>query len=130
MEPLQVGGLSRLVMEIEMRETPVVLTQEGSDANRALLADVGARSLVAVPLLDAEGVLGCLVAIDRVGAGDFGESDSLLLGAVAGELLTTLDAHRLYAEVAEERQRFARIFHGSREGIALLDSRGVVRAWN
>lgn len=130
MEPLQLGGLARLVMEIEMRETAVVLTQEGSDADRALLADVGARSLVAVPLLDAEGVLGCLVALDRVGAGDFGEADALLLEAVGAELLTTLDAHRLYGEVTEERQRFARIFHGSREGIALLDERGVVKAWN
>nr|MDQ4125891.1 PAS domain-containing sensor histidine kinase [Actinomycetota bacterium] len=54
----------------------------------------------------------------------------LLLEAVAAELLTTLGAHRLYAEVTEERQRFARIFHGSREGIALLDHRGFVRAWN
>jgi PAS domain S-box-containing protein len=81
-------------------------------------------------LLDEEGVLGCVVALDRVGAGDFGRDDALLLDAVAAELLTTLGSHRLYAEVTEERQRFARIFHGSREGIALLDERGFVRAWN
>ncbi|MDQ3915876.1 MAG: PAS domain-containing sensor histidine kinase [Actinomycetota bacterium] len=130
MAPLELGGLARLVMEMEMREAPLLLTGDGNDAEREVLAGLDADQLVAVPLLDAEGVLGCLVAIDRVGAGDFGESDSLLLGAVAGELLTTLDAHRLYAEVAEERRRFARIFHGSREGIALLDARGVVRAWN
>ncbi|HEV2756095.1 MAG TPA: ATP-binding protein [Actinomycetota bacterium] len=130
MAPLELGGLARLVMEMEMREAPLLLTREGTEAEREVLEGLGADELVAVPLLDAEGVLGCVVAIDRVGAGDFGESDSLLLGAVAGELLTTLDAHRLYAEVAEERQRFGRIFHGSREGIALLDSRGVVRAWN
>ncbi|MDQ4024575.1 MAG: PAS domain-containing sensor histidine kinase, partial [Actinomycetota bacterium] len=130
MAPLQLDGLARLMMEIEMRERPLLLTGHGSDEEREVLEGLGAHELVAVPLLDAEGVLGCVVAVDRVGAGDFGEADSLLLGAVAGELLTTLDAHRLYAEVAEERQRFARIFHGSREGIALLDARGLVRAWN
>ena len=130
MAPLELGGLASLMMEIENREVPVVLLQEGDAAARALLAELGAQSLVAVPLLDEEGVLGGLVAIDRVGAGDFGPPDALLLEAVGAELLTTLGAHRLYAEVTEERQRFARIFHGSREGIALLDHRGFVRAWN
>ncbi|MDQ3983191.1 MAG: ATP-binding protein [Actinomycetota bacterium] len=130
MAPLQLDGLAALVMEVETREAPVVLLQDGGDDARRTLDALGARSLVAVPLLDAEGVAGCLVAIDRVGAGDFGEADSLLLEAVATELLTTVDAHRLFAEVTEERQRFARIFHGSREGIALLDERGVVKAWN
>ncbi|MFN2589032.1 MAG: sensor histidine kinase [Actinomycetota bacterium] len=130
MVPLELGGLARLVMEVETREAALLLAGDGSDVERAILAGLEADQLVAVPLLDAEGVLGCLVAIDRVGAGDFSGSESLLLEAVAGELLTTLDAHRLYAEVAEERQRLGRIFHASREGIALLDERGVVRAWN
>ncbi|HEX2057798.1 MAG TPA: ATP-binding protein [Actinomycetota bacterium] len=129
MVPLELGGLATLMMEIETREAPVVLLDE-DDGSRALLAEMGARSLVAVPLLDEEGVFGCLVALDRTGAGDFGRSDALLLEAVGAELLTTLGAHRLYAEITEERQRFARIFHGSREGIALLDGRGFVRAWN
>ncbi|HYO61479.1 MAG TPA: ATP-binding protein, partial [Actinomycetota bacterium] len=130
MAPLELGALTSLMMEIEMREAALSLSQDGSDAERALLDGLGARSLVAVPLLDEEGALGCLVALDRVGAGDFGDPDALLLEAVAAELLTTLGSHRLYAEVTEERQRFARIFHGSREGIALLDHRGCVRAWN
>ena len=128
LEPLTVGGLSMLLMEIERTEAPLLLC-EGSERDD-LLSGLGARSLVAVPLEDAEGVLGCLVAIDRVGAGEFGEPESLLLGAVAGELIAILDAHRLHAAVTEERQRFGRIFHGSGEGIALLDRRGVVRAWN
>lgn len=130
MAPLDLDGLASLMMEIETREAPLSLSQEGAEAERELLDALGAQSLVAIPLLDEEGVLGCLVALDRVGAGDFGRPDALLLEAVAGELLTTLASHRLYAEVTEERQRFARIFHGSREGIALLDHRGVVRAWN
>ena len=130
MVQLELGGLCELLMEIETRETPLLLSRDGGEQDRAALRALGANEVIAVPLLDDEGVLGCLVAVDRVGAGDFGESEALLLGAVAGELLTTLDAHRLYAAVTEERQRFARIFHGSREGIALLDGRGVVRAWN
>ncbi|HYP22324.1 MAG TPA: ATP-binding protein, partial [Actinomycetota bacterium] len=130
MAPLEIGPLASLMMEVEMREAALSLSQDGGDAERAILDALGVRTLAAVPLLDEEGVLGCLVAVDRIGAGDFGNGDALLLEAVAAELLTTLGSHRLYAEVAEERQRFARIFHGSREGIALLDHRGYVRAWN
>lgn len=130
MTPLELGGLASLMMEIETREESVVLSHEGDDAARALLDEVGVHGLVAVPLLDEEGVLGCVVAFDRLGAGDFGRADALVLEAVAAELLTTLSSHRLYAEVTEERRRFARIFHGSSEGIALLDHRGFVRAWN
>ena len=130
MAPLELGPLASLMMEVEMREAALSLSQDGGDAERAMLDALGARSLAAVPLLDEEGVLGCLVALDRIGPGDFGGGDALLLEAVAAELLTTLSSHRLYAEVTEERQRFARIFHGSREGIALLDDRGYVRAWN
>jgi PAS domain S-box-containing protein len=130
MAPLELGPLASLMMEIELREAPLSLSKEGGDADRAMLAALDARTVAAVPLLDEEGVLGCLVAIDRLGAGDFGGGDALLLDAVGAELLTTLASHRLYAEVTEERQRFARIFHGSREGIALLDHRGFVRAWN
>ena len=130
MSPLELGPLASLMMEVEMREAALSLSQEGGDEDRELLDALGARTLAAVPLLDDEGVLGCLIAVDRVGAGDFESGDVLLLEAVAAELLTTLGSHRLYAEVTEERQRFARIFHGSREGIALLDHRGFVRAWN
>lgn len=130
MTPLELGPLASLMMEVEMREAPLAVTRDGGDADRAMLDALGARTLAAVPLLDEEGVLGCLVAVDRIGAGDFGGGDVLLLEAVGAELLTTLGSHRLYAEVTEERQRFARIFHGSREGIALLDHRGFVRAWN
>ncbi|HEX2295912.1 MAG TPA: ATP-binding protein [Actinomycetota bacterium] len=130
MAPLDLGPLASLMMEVEMRESPVTLSRDGGAGDRRLLDALGAHSAVAVPLLDEEGVLGCLVALDRVGAGDFGASDALLLEAVGGELVTTLSSHRLYDEITEERRRFARIFHGSREGIALLDRRGCVRAWN
>ena len=130
MRPLELGGLASLMMEIETREASIVLSGEDDDAARSLLGELGVHGLVAVPLLDEEGVLGCVVAFDRLGAGDFGATDALVLEAVAAELLTTLSSHRLYAEVTEERRRFARIFHGSSEGIALLDHRGFVRAWN
>ncbi|MDQ3956720.1 MAG: ATP-binding protein [Actinomycetota bacterium] len=130
MERLELDGLAGVLMEVETTEAPVLLLATEPAADAAHLMELGARNLVAVPLLDDEGVLGCLVAVDRLGPGDFGEAESLLLEAVAGELMTTLDAHRLFAEVTEERQRFSRIFHGSREGIALVDDEGVVRAWN
>jgi PAS domain S-box-containing protein len=68
--------------------------------------------------------------VDRVGADEFSESDARLLEALGNELVLTLDSYRLFAEVAEERERFRQIFAGSKEGICLLDEDGVIRAWN
>ena len=88
------------------------------------------QSLLAVPLTDGSDVVGCVAVIDRVGPEGFGGSDERLMEALAAELSLSLESYRLFAEVQEERERFGRIFTGSKEGICLLDSAGVVHAWN
>jgi PAS domain S-box-containing protein len=80
--------------------------------------------------MHADSVVGCLLAIDRLGADDFSDADARVLESMAHELTLRLDAYRLFAQVNEERQRFRRIYYGSKEGICLLDERGVIRAWN
>ncbi|HJR45332.1 MAG TPA: ATP-binding protein, partial [Actinomycetota bacterium] len=109
--------------------TPIV-AQEDDEASKDLREALGATSLVGVPLVDDGETVGCLVVLDRVGAEEFGESEVRLLEAVGNELVLTLDSYRLFAEVAEERERFQQIFAGSKEGICLLDEEGVIRAWN
>jgi PAS domain S-box-containing protein len=108
-----------------------VIAEPGADrAASTLLRRLGVRSMVAVPLIEGDDVVGCLMALDRLGADGFGKSDAQMLEALASELALSLDSYRLFGEVAEERARFRRIFDGSKEGICLLDDAGVVRAWN
>lgn len=108
----------------------LVIGEDEAGKHRAFATEMNARSLLSVPLWEGDEVVGCLLALDRVGPENFGEPDARILEAIGSELTVRLDAYRLFSEVAEERERFGRIFVGSKEGICLLDADGVVRAWN
>lgn len=108
----------------------LVMVNEDEGGQRELLELLELRNLIAVPLLFDNDLVGCLLVADRVGAEEFGLSDARLLEALANELVLTLDSYRLFEQVAEERERFQKIFEGSKEGIALLDEEGVIQAWN
>ena len=124
------GAWEELVAELAVTQAPISVTDDDQGSLKEVAAALGVENFVAVPLIDDGDVTGCLFAADRVGAGEFGEPDQQLLAALANELLLTVGSHRLFAEVVEERERFARIFNGSTEGICLIDSAGIVRAWN
>lgn len=130
MEPVTRGAVLMLLENFRAYQKPIVIADEAQGDDAELLAAVGARSLIGVPLTQGEDYAGCLIALDRVGAEDFSDSDARLLEALANELVLTLDSYRLFAEVAEERERFQQIFAGSKEGICLLDQEGNIRAWN
>jgi PAS domain S-box-containing protein len=129
MEPLDEGPLKDVVGSVE-RARSSFLAKPGNAEHDLLLKNLDARSLLAVPLFDDEMVVGCLVAMDRIGTGEFGGAEGQMLEALGHELVLTLDSYRLFEEVREERARFRRIFNASKEGICLLDENGVVRAWN
>ncbi|MDQ3962693.1 MAG: ATP-binding protein [Actinomycetota bacterium] len=107
---------------------PIIATEYGP--GQELAREFGVVTLLAVPVAAEDHVVGALVVIDRVGTDEFTDADARLLQALANELEVALESHRLFAQVAEERERFARIFNGSKEGICLIDADGVVRAWN
>lgn len=127
--PLGGGPLLELAEKLRAERNAIRMTEEADDPD-AFFKAMGARGLVAVALLNDDEYAGCLIAFDRVGAGEFSESDARLLEALGNELVMTLDSYRLFAQVHEERERFQQIFAGSKEGICLLDEQGVIRAWN
>jgi PAS domain S-box-containing protein len=128
MEAVAEGPLLSLAERFRTQAVPLVVSED--DAQKAAVAGLAVRSLVGVPLMNGDEYAGCLLAIDRLGAEEFGQSDARLLEALGNELVLTLDSYRLFAQVTEERERFQQIFAGSKEGICLLDERGAIRAWN
>ena len=130
MEPLDDSPLGEVMELFHASPHPIIVSDGSSSEHADLLKRMEVHSLIAVPLLDGEEVVGCLLATDRVGAGEFIPSDARLLEALGHELVLSLDSYRLFAQVTEERERFRRIFEGSKEGIMLLDDHGKVRAWN
>lgn len=131
MVPASGGPLTGVLTSLQDSAEPLV----ASSGNAAklyvdLLDNLGGETMIAVPLLDGDSVAGCLLVLDRVGADDFGPSDVKLLETLANELVVTLDSHRLFEQVSEERERFRKIFNSSKEGVVLLDESARVRAWN
>jgi len=130
LEPLTDPAMGDLLAVFESDPSPLVIREDATGDQAAVLKALGLRSLIAAPLLDADFVLGYIMTTDRVGTDEFDRADVRLLEALGHELVVSLDSHRLFARVSEERERFRRIFEGSKEGICVLDERGIVRAWN
>lgn len=134
MKPLVDGSpMDKLGAALGSADRHLVLSEDQQGNRHELLDVLEASSLVAVPLLAVERTArigGYLVVMNRLGADEFADSDAHLLAALADELVVTIDSHRLFAEVSEERERFRRIFQGSEDGICLLDGGGAVLAWN
>jgi PAS domain S-box-containing protein len=128
--PVGDDGMNGLLAEVESRKAPVIVAGLEGGPDKPLAEALDSNDLVAVPIVDGDEMVGCLMAVDRIGADDFEVTDARLLEALGQELVIALDSYRLFAEVAEERERFVHIFEDSKEGICLLDSAGVVRAWN
>ena len=108
-----------------------LLLNAGTRADKDSLARLfDAHSLIAVPLEEKDSRVGALIAVDRVGADDFEPTDAMLLETLAHELVLSLASFRLFDQILSQRERFRQIFHGSQEGICLLDDSGRVQAWN
>ena len=118
------------LLDLVRRSGGTVILSEDDPASKEAAASLDLRNGIVVPLETEDAVVGFLLAADRVGADKLGEADARLLEALAEELMISLDSYRLFAQVVEERERFGRIFNGSTEGICLIDSESIVRAWN
>jgi PAS domain S-box-containing protein len=127
--PVSDPRLRRLFEDIAAGDS-LVVTPGSKAAAEAAVDFFQASSLVAVPLVEGDDVVGALIAIDRVGTDEYEAADAHLLEALGHELVLSLTSFRLFDEVSEQRERFQQIFQSSQEGIALLDAEGAVLAWN
>ena len=128
--PVDDAAMRELFETIHTSPNALIVNQDEIEGYQDAAAVLDARSFVCVPVRDGDEVVGCLVATDRVGAEEFGRNEAQLMEALSNELVLTLDSYRLFEQVVEERERFQKIFEGSKEGIALLDEHGFIQAWN
>jgi PAS domain S-box-containing protein len=122
--PLEDPHLLDLVARLESDREPLLAGEEAA-------AGMSARNLIAVPISTEKEWFGVLLVRDRVGAGEFGDSDVAILVALANELALTLESRRLLDEVTRERERFHVVVEAVRDyAIYMLDPKGLVVSWN
>ena len=123
--------ISRLIERLESDPLPVIVGYDVPEEFEALMTSVGARNLVAIPLLEGDTMMGALIVHNRVGAESFGDRDVRLLEALGNELTATMASHRLFGEIAEERERFQLLVESVHDyAIFMLDPTGNVVSWN
>ena len=129
--PVDEPALDDLLAGFDVDPAPVVIGGEPDEALAPLMTTLTARNLVAIPLVEGDAVVGGMVVHNRVGAEHFGERDVRLLEALGNELAATMSSHRLFDEVAAERERFQLLVESVRDyAIFMLDPRGNVVSWN
>jgi PAS domain S-box-containing protein len=121
LEPADQGPRHYLLAAVKRARRPLVITEGRRHEHGALADRLNVRNLAAVPLSEGGEIVGCLAACDRVGADEFGEPETQLLDALGGELQLTLQAHRMFDEAAEQRERFQRVFEDGPLGMAIVD---------
>lgn len=113
----------------ELRE-PLV-GEDVSGELEPLASTLRARNFVAVPLVEADNVVGALVVHNRIGSEGFGDREIRLLEALGNELVATMASHRLFHEVEQERERFQLLVESVHDyAIFMLDPKGNVVSWN
>jgi putative nucleotidyltransferase with HDIG domain len=107
-EPVLYGGLSlppgqvhrladELMNALNARKAPILANNLSKDKTLGWMAEY-ASSLLAVPLMRQEQILGCLFAIDKC-TGEFDTVDSKLLNSIANESAIYLENAMLFDDV-------------------------------
>jgi PAS domain S-box-containing protein len=130
MQDVTAGAGAETLGALAAIDETTILREDEPERHVAVRDALGARTAVVVPLTEGDVRVGTLAVVNRVGADEFDDSEARLLEALANELMISLSSYRLFEEITEERERFGRIFSGSKEGICLLDPDGRVKAWN
>lgn len=130
MQRVEGSGIESILDYVRETRRPLVFGPDHEPVPEAL-REGGSHNVLAVPVMEDDGVCGLLIASDRVGADDFGDDDIKLLEALAGDLSLTLQTSRLFGQVTEERERFQLLVESVTDyAIYLVDPQGHVVSWN
>lgn len=94
-----------------------------------LLGFQNGGSLLAVPLLCADELLGVLV-LHRRGAREFSDLDLMVVNVFGTQAAISLENGRLFQSVATERTRLAAMIEQLEEGVVVCDAQGTIQRVN
>ena len=99
------------------------------DLQREIIADLGLRSYLCVPLVARDQALGAISFMQSESGRVYGENDLALARELARHAAIAIDNAQLYEE-AERRAQAARVLESVGDGVVLIDREGVIRLWN
>ena len=119
-------GEPELVRDI----SPELVSAAAQDElHHELLAELGLRSYVCVPLSAHDRVLGAITLVTAESGRAYDESDLGVAQELARRAATAIENALLY-EQAEEQARAARVLAAVVDAVVLIDRDGLVRLWN
>ena len=116
-------GMTRRALQ-QRRPILVGDTHAEPDTNARLVA-AGIRSLILVPVISHDQVLGVLNAYSNHPL-KFTDADVQLVSALGNQAAAAIENARLFETVAEVRDRLGAILNSSREGVLMFDLAGRV----
>ena len=116
---------AELVPEI----TPELYEPAVDDLQREIVADLGVRSYLSVPLVARDQAFGAISFMQAESGRSYGEDDLALARELARHAAIAIDNAQLYEE-AERRAQAARVLESVADGVVLIDRDGVIRLWN
>jgi PAS domain S-box-containing protein len=99
------------------------------DLQREIVADLGLRSYLCVPLVARDQAFGAISFMQAESGRTYGEKDLALALELARHAAIAIDNAQLYEE-AERRAQAARVLESVGDGVVLIDREGVIRLWN
>ena len=122
-EGIRPHGMTRRALQ---QHRPILVgdTHKEPDVNKGLIA-IGVRSMILVPVISHDQVLGVLNAYSRR-TFKFTDADVQLVSALGNQAAAAIENARLFQDVAQVRDRLSAILNSSREGILMFDMAGRV----
>jgi PAS domain S-box-containing protein len=120
-------GMTRRALQ---QRQPILVgdTRADPDANWRIVA-AGVRSLICVPVISHDQVLGVLNAFSQQ-PHKFTDADLHLVSALANQAAAAIENARLFQAVAESHDKLRAILNSSREGVLMFDLAGRVAMAN
>ncbi|MGB0387623.1 MAG: response regulator [Ardenticatenaceae bacterium] len=92
--------------------------------------DTNCGSIIVVPLLYRQQIVGTMTAINSPDELDFTKRDVELMVAIANQAVVAIENARLFDALRQSEERTRLIIETAHQGIVTMDADGIITAWN